>query len=548
MSSYKAFVKYVIFLCLILSIVAIAFLASVPPVSKDALVHHLAVPKLYLNHGGIYEIPSMDFSYYPMNLDLLYLIPLYFGNDILPKIIHFFFGLLTSWVIFDYLKSRLNHIYALGGALFFISIPIIVKLSISVYVDLGLLFFTTTALILLLKWFDNIERPLPFILSAICCGLAMGTKYNGLVGFIILMAFVPMIYVRYTKSEKFKGIKSIGIVLGYGVIALIVFSPWMIRNYLWTNNPVYPLYDNWFNAGSSLPGFSLGIFAYREILYQESWLDMVLLPIRVFFQGQDGNPQYFDGKLNPFLLIFGVFAFLRGASDPENVRFDKKILLLFATLFFLFSLFSTGLRIRYILPILSPLVILATYGVKNLVTLTQNHFKLISGKFLFVLVICAVSGAYLINTHYVYDQFKIVKPFDYISGKLTRDQYIKKFRPEYPAMQYISQKLPADSKILFFYIGRRGYYCDREYTFDMVNMKSTFKKYIKTMNSPIDIYNALNQGGITHFLIKEDIFNRYVKQEFSELEQKKIILFFRHYIKRVYERNGFSLYKIRENF
>jgi len=74
---------------------AIVVLACVPPVSKDALVHHLAVPKLYLKHGGMYEIPFMTFSYYPMDLDLLYLIPLYFGNDILPKFIHFSFALLT---------------------------------------------------------------------------------------------------------------------------------------------------------------------------------------------------------------------------------------------------------------------------------------------------------------------------------------------------------------------------------------------------------------------------------------------------------------------
>jgi hypothetical protein len=122
-------------------IACIIILSLVPPISKDALTHHLAVPKLYLRHGGIYEIPSMSFSYYPMNLDILYMIPLGFGNDIAPKLIHFCFALLTAWLIFGYLKRRLNTSYALAGALFFLSIPIIVKLSITVYVDLGLIFF-----------------------------------------------------------------------------------------------------------------------------------------------------------------------------------------------------------------------------------------------------------------------------------------------------------------------------------------------------------------------------------------------------------------------
>ena len=98
----------------------------VPPVSKDALVHHLAVPKLYLEHGGIYEIPFMVFSYYPMNVDLLYVIPLYFGNDTVPKLIHFVFALLTAWLLFGYLKRRSNTLYALFGVIFFLSIPIVV--------------------------------------------------------------------------------------------------------------------------------------------------------------------------------------------------------------------------------------------------------------------------------------------------------------------------------------------------------------------------------------------------------------------------------------
>ena len=109
---------------LALLIVAIVILSWVPPVSRDALTHHLAVPKLYLQHGGIYEIPSIVFSYYPMNLDLLYMIPLYFGNDIAAKFIHFIFALLTAWLIFSYLRKRLDTGWALVGALFFLSLPL----------------------------------------------------------------------------------------------------------------------------------------------------------------------------------------------------------------------------------------------------------------------------------------------------------------------------------------------------------------------------------------------------------------------------------------
>ena len=228
----KSIAPSIIFGLLVFSLL---FLSITPPVTKDALIHHLATPKLYLNHGSVYEIPDMVFSYYPMNLDLIYLIPLYFGNDIIPKYIHFFFGLLTAWLIYAHLKRRVNTNYALGGALFFLSIPIIVKLSISAYVDLGLLCFTTASLLLLLKWGQTDGKSSALILSAICCGLAMGTKYNGLVSFVVLLTIVPFIFQRKQPQKGMvSGLRSLGDALLFGLIALAVFSPWMIRNYIWT--------------------------------------------------------------------------------------------------------------------------------------------------------------------------------------------------------------------------------------------------------------------------------------------------------------------------
>ena len=138
-------IKGALVILLAVLVTGIVVLASVPPVSRDALIHHLAIPKLYLKHGGIYEIPGARWSYYPMNLDLLYLIPLYFGNDIIPKYIHFAFALLTALLIFRYLKKRLAVIYALLGVMVFLSLPVIIKLSITAYVDLGLIFFSTAS-------------------------------------------------------------------------------------------------------------------------------------------------------------------------------------------------------------------------------------------------------------------------------------------------------------------------------------------------------------------------------------------------------------------
>ena len=534
----------VILAALFLLICALVILALVPPISKDALIHHLAVPKLYLRHGGFYEIPGMPFSYYPMNLDLLYIIPLYFGNDIVPKLIHFIFALLTAGLLFGYLRRRLNDLYALFGVVFFLSIPIIVKLSITVYVDLGLIFFSTAALLLLLKWLESRFQLRFLILSAVSCGLAMGTKYNGLITFFLVTLFVPFLYSRFGEKKSHGLTRTVGFTCVFVFTALLIFSPWMLRDYMWTGNPIYPLYDHWFNFHGHTARKSIGLFAYRVLIYHEKWWEILLLPFRMFFQGQDGNPRLFDGKLNPFLLILPLFAFYRLKDDSQKIKTEKSVFLVFAGLYFAFAFFSSGLRIRYISPIIPPLVILAVFGMRRLFdsfaearSLPLKYGSKLSAVFL-------VLFALGLNAVYIHEQFAYVKPLSYISGNVTRDEYIEKYRGEYPAMKFINDHLPSKARILFLFIGNRGYYCSRPYVFDMENNKSKLATVFRASHDLQDFKSRLKKEGITYLLINMDIFNRWALKSFDPSHRDQLHLFFKRDLRRIYARNGYGVFAL----
>lgn len=176
------------FFCFSLLIVFVLLMGSVPPVSRDALTHHLVVPKLYLQHGSIYEIKEIEFSYYPQLVDLLYVIPLYFKNDIAPNYIHFLFAMMTSFLIFKYLKYKTNKTISCIAAFFFLVIPVIIKLSVTAYVDLGLYFFSFLTLYMLCLWCRH-DRVQFLIFSGVSCGLAMSVKYNGLITFFFDVLF-----------------------------------------------------------------------------------------------------------------------------------------------------------------------------------------------------------------------------------------------------------------------------------------------------------------------------------------------------------------------
>ncbi len=534
------------FLALLLSVIVISIivLSLVPPVSRDALTHHLAVPKLYLRHGGVYEIPAVPFSYYPMNLDLIYIIPLHFENDIAPKLIHFTFALLTAWLLFAYLRRRLDNSYALLGVVFLLSIPIIVKLSITAYVDLGLIFFSMAALLFLLKWLETRFQLRFLILSAIFCGLAMGTKYNGLITFFLLTLFVPFIYSRHRQKEGSGWATAVEYTLIFLFTALLIFFPWMLRDYLWTGNPIYPLHDNWFNSHGLITQKSMGLFTYRVLVYHEKWWEILLLPFRIFFQGEDGNPRFFDGKLNPFVLIFPLFAFYRLKDDSQKIKTEKIVFLVFAGLYFAFAFFSSGLRIRYISPIIPPLVILAVFGLKRLFDSFEEARSLqlkYGGKLSVVFLVLFALG---LNAIYINEQFAYVKPLSYISGNVTRDEYIEKYRPEYPAMKFINNHLPPRARILFLFIGNRGYYCNRPYVFDMQNNKSKLETLFRTSHDLQNLQHQLKKEGITHFLINMEIFNRWASKSFDPSHKDLVRLFFKKYLRLIYSKNGYGVFAL----
>lgn len=531
-------------------VISVIILSCVPPVTKDALVHHLAIPKLYLDHRGMYEIPFMPFSYNPMNLDLLYLIPLYFGNDIIPKFIHFCFALFTAWLIFDYLKRRVSTLYGLIGALFFLSIPIIIKLSITVYVDLGLVFFSTASLLLLLRWMENGFRMRTLVFSAVLCGLAMGTKYNGLVSFFLLALFVPLLHSRYNQSRSPGFFRSAGQGFVFFFVALLVFSPWMIRNYKWKNNPIYPLYDNWLNptknqvtktiTRDAVKKQSHGLFTYRNIVYKEEWWQLMLLPVRVFFQGKDGNLQYFDGKLNPFLLFLPILAFCRIREGPSQIKNEKKVLLAFSVLFFGFAFFSSGLRIRYISPIIPPLVILSVFSIQNMIRIVRGFGAPGVRKAGLCIIFLTLAFFMSLNMHYIITQFRYVDPFSYLKGELSRDEYIDKYVPEYPVIRYINEKLPQNAKILFMFLGKRGYYCDKKYRLD----SGLFFEIMKRSDSPEQVLAEIKNKGITHFLIRYDLFDKWKKDNFSDNKLYLLDKFMIKYSKMLFVKWGYGVSRI----
>jgi 4-amino-4-deoxy-L-arabinose transferase-like glycosyltransferase len=557
---------------------SIVVLASVPPVDRDALTHHLAVPKLYLKHGGMVEIPSVPFSYYPMNLDLLYLIPLYFGNDIVPKYIHFVFALLTAWLIYSYLRERLEKpSWGLLGAFMFLSLPVIVKLSVTVYVDLGLIFFSTASLLQLLKWAADGYASRNLILSGVFCGLALGTKYNALISLLLLTSLVPILHVRGGNgllanlsqngrprrccSNWAQALRAIAHAVLFVAAALLVYSPWMVRNAFWTGNPIYPLYQNVFSsmqpqrssATSDVsvstetddPGTDKGInhFVARRLAFNESLLDTLAIPIRIFFQGQDDNPRLFDGRLNPYLVIFPFLGFLLGLKAKKPFEsIERTVLLGFSVLYILFAFFLADMRIRYVGAAIPSLVILSVLGIRDflgaIISCAGRRMAIIA----YGVMGAVLTGLLGQNMSYVADQFRVIDPVSYLAGTLSRDQYIQKYRAEYEVIRYANKRLPDSGKIFCLFMGNRIYYSDH----DMLQGDDIFRNALLRSKSAGEISQKIRQAEAEHLLVRMELLDWFA-DGFDTVTRERIDSFFKSEVDSVFVSRGYGLFRLRRS-
>jgi len=523
-------------------------LCVTPPASRDALIHHLAIPKLWIRHGGWFETPWAEFSYFPMNVDLLYLVPLAFGNDVLPALIHMLFGWGTGYLVYRYLREHAGRTWGLLGLLVFASTPMVIRLSITAYVDLGMVFFTTASVLAYLRWRDgSYEETKWFFLSALCMGLAAGTKYNAFITWIFLNGAVCCLYARDTGKQ----LQALRWGVLFCLIVLAVVSPWLVKNFLLKGNPVYPLLDSLFafiHGGREPAAFlaagdadhrAFNLIRNRSLLYGEDAWQILLLPLRIFFEGRDHMPQHFDGVLNPFYALAIPFAFT-GTQKGHRLFFLSLIAFVFTL-----SVLTADLRVRYILPILPFATILAVMGVRNVLEWIDRRMTNVSKALVSRAVPAGVAFLLAANLVYMGNLFAGVRPLPYIFGQETRDAFLSRQVGSYRAVAFINRNLPQDAVVYLLYVSGRGYYLDRDYLHHVGMETGIVRAMGRAAADTATLSAFLKSLGGSHLLVQEGLLVKAIYDNIPEEAVGKVMETLAHSLIKVYEANGHAVYSIR---
>ena len=552
-----------------------AILGCLPPTSRDELTHHLAIPKLYATAGRIIELPMAPYAYYPMLVDMLFTPWVYWGYDYVPKWIHLLFSGLTALLLYAYLARRMNAVYGWLGVFFFLSTPVIFRLGHWGYNDLALAFYTTASLLCLLRWREErgtlnkpghfaagVLSPAPFkqgdvqppletpingstlklarsttnswlALAALSLGFALATKPNGLVAALLITSLFGLLLVQPPRRSLTAVSREI---FCFGALTLLPFLPWLIKNWWQTHNPFFPFFGAVFGAraasgsvGPDAASFAgVGIFDKRELLFGENIWQIIALPLRVFFSGQDDNPQYFDGVLTPMLILFLPWAF-RGKWLEE-----KKILGSFALFLVLYAVFLVEMRIRYILAVVPLLVSLFTYGV-------FNTYLSIKRPVVLAIVLLSFAGWHGI---YMVKYFREADPLAYLGGAVRRTEYLTRAMPEYSAFDYINRQTATDAKIYLLFVGRRAYYCERNYFHDGGDLPGFLLGAIRAANNAEQIEQSLRQNQITHLMAREDLLAGFLSNNLTPDQARRWNEFAGNRLRLGFQARGYAVYQL----
>ncbi len=499
-------------------------LALAPAFATDALVYHLAVPKAFLQAGGLVNLPNNIYSFFPQQIEMLYLFALALGSDSLAQLTGLGIVFLLLFALWQYSKEKVGESYAWLTPLIFISTPTFFNVASSAYIDLQAAAYIFLAFY---SWENGCTRKQPswFFLMTLFAGAAVATKLTTAI--ILPLAFLGLaIHGRNHKNTSQTVRQCLMLVLG----SLLMLSPWLARNYFFTSNPLAPFFMsffggengiNWDVARSQLQFQYFSSFGMGHGIF-----DFFSLPINLTFFSEQ-NSLKFDGKIGIlYLLLLPALLGLSRKTIPAIIV--SSVLLIFW--------FMQTQQIRFLAPAFAFLSVLLVSG---LAQLFQKN-KIGKKEKLFFTTILALG--ILFNTSLIMKEWFRINPLSYILKKESREQFLTRQIRAYPSYQDANEMLAEKDQVLLVYMRNFGYLMDRPFFSDTFNEAYTLTDIIDKGVYAADILNRLKIRGITHVLFNFD----YVFGKDSALTMGERAIF-KNFLnlhgEQLSAKNGFLLYR-----
>jgi hypothetical protein len=461
------------------------FLTLSPPADPDGLIHHLQAPKNFLEAGRFYPIPDFVFANYPSTIESLFAIGMIFGSDTFAKILHLTFASLFVMAMYLLGRRYLPEGRDWVAVAILIGMPIFPIWASLAYIDMGWALYEFLSIYAIVVWGVNKNQGW-LILASLMTGLAIGSKYLAFEG----AAAVGLWIMWHSRKEGWRTIFRTASF--FSAIALLVGSPWYLKNLLWFGNPIYPYLSS---EAASLVG------NYETF----SLLDYLLIPLNLYikremFVGVYGSiefPSIF------FLLVF-LYPWSRRSKTTDGLAW-------ITLLRYGFWAIISHWRFRYLLPAMPGLSLLSGHV---MISFTERPKLRRWGR---TIVNGFLGGMLLATLMYSLLHFIDVQPWRVVLGTETKNEFLRREVSDYAAKEFIQSNLTSNVRV-FMPWDARGYYCDSRCSPDWTRDK--WARLTSQNKNPEILAAELGEMDISHLLISiEDIDYAVINDESGQNEQ-----------------------------
>lgn len=547
------------------SLVLLTYLGTVssvvllPEIFYDSLVYHLALPYLWFLEHSFISLPFLAFSTMPTAIQINYcwgfsvseVIPFLYG-DVLAKLLHFSMGLVTVIAVYGFVLPRWGRLTGLLAAIFYYAIPVVTMNSWTSGNDVGTGMFQTLAVISLFYWHESAgknelssdqmhahELKKLWFLSAIFCGVALSSKYTAIFGVAATFLVAGMLQMRYSKDLKTK----IMPIFFYGLVMLLVWLPWLIKNVVFTGNPVHPFLYGYLggqNVSDVLKwkGSTPKIFYGTEFnLFGITRLNFIWEFISSFWKiAMTGNDSV--RYAGPILLLFGpvIFAIRKW---PGTIKMSFVIFFLAYFFWFLGNDFA-----RYLTPAYPCMALTLAFAWSAFSNSFPKEIKAVTVMIPLGISLAVWSPISLI-VHYTY------KPWDVLTGQISRTEFLSYSRgtypnPSYKVYQYVNEHLPQEGTRILLVGDNKAYYLKRRFDYYTVEYNNPIlETWVQESKDEKELFDKMKQEKITHIIINYRELIRLHQLEWKEKSKEILKNFWERHIREVsYFAEGTYLYEL----
>ncbi|MBN1383895.1 MAG: glycosyltransferase family 39 protein [Elusimicrobia bacterium] len=463
-----------IFAFILLSIAILLNLAGAlsPEIFYDSLVYHLAVPNYYKLHNEILNMPYVFYSNLPLVHGMLFTAGIMIKNEFVAKLINYSAGVLTCAVLFSIAIRYFNYKIGLWACLVYYTIMHVMTSSWSCGTEMMLTFFGILSLYSIMNYTSEEKRWL--IVSAIFAGLSMSVKYTGL--FVAVGVLVTYIFLE--KNLSLKTIKNIFI---WGLISSVIVMPWLVKNYIYKNNPVYPFMSDIFPKEPYSDYEKFKEFTIETRQFEKLGIGNWLKHPWLVTMGKVPNSEHFTPLflfLLPLIIILG---------KPSNAL--KYVIIYFLLVWITWSFSST--MIRFMMPAFPAAGLIIAYYLKT------GLYKSLKQILLWVVLFTCFFSIYMSGWIYY-----IQGGWNVVTGRQSKEDFLATTHSSYPygyyaGVEFINKNLPKDSKILFIGDGR-SFYIERVPVVSSAQDMTPLVEYAKASKNADELYLKMKRKGITH--------------------------------------------------